>query len=94
MYPANPTFVDNADSSIMYTDPAQAHQDGNLSTRAYGYVSITDAYAGTLAVTTAPGMSFEFIFYGLCVLFDSLYTYLSLYRQDGSCRCTEPLYRG
>ncbi|KAI0333901.1 hypothetical protein GY45DRAFT_1319141 [Cubamyces sp. BRFM 1775] len=65
MYPADAVFVDNTDSSITYTDPALAHQDGDLSSRAHGFVSsITNAYSGTLAVTTAPGMSFEFIFYG------------------------------
>ncbi|KAH9893331.1 hypothetical protein C8Q73DRAFT_836566 [Cubamyces lactineus] len=65
MYPADPVFVDNTDSSITYTNPAQAHQNDNLSSRALDYVnSITNAYGGTLAVTTAPGMSFDFIFYG------------------------------
>ncbi|OSD04714.1 hypothetical protein PYCCODRAFT_61279 [Trametes coccinea BRFM310] len=68
MYPANPTFVDNADSKITYANPADAHQDSQLTTRAHEYLdSISDAYEGTLAVTAKPGMSFELTFYGRIV---------------------------
>ncbi|KAJ3018498.1 hypothetical protein NUW54_g321 [Trametes sanguinea] len=68
MYPANPTFVDNADSKITYANPADAHQDDQLTTRAHDYLdSISDAYKGTLAVTAKPGMSFELTFYGRIV---------------------------
>ncbi|KAI9062576.1 hypothetical protein FKP32DRAFT_1593237 [Trametes sanguinea] len=56
------------DSKITYANPADAHQDDQLTTRAHEYLnSISDAYEGTLAVTAKPGMSFELTFYGRIV---------------------------
>ncbi|EIW58478.1 uncharacterized protein TRAVEDRAFT_47628 [Trametes versicolor FP-101664 SS1] len=65
MYPADPTFVDNFDARIVYADPSEARQDDELSPDAHSQVdAISGVYNGTLSITTDPGMSFQFIFYG------------------------------
>ncbi|KAI0675906.1 hypothetical protein C8Q78DRAFT_356479 [Trametes maxima] len=66
MYPSDPTFVDDIDARLVYSDPSKAQQDSQLTDRARSLVTqaLPNAYGSTLAVTTEPGAEFLLIFFG------------------------------